>query len=157
MAADDIDAARREVCHVGRSLSDRGPAQATAGDIGLRPAPGDGFPITPADACPGFLEPDRIAQVAEDGIRRPGDRAGRTLALHRRSHDAEPAARCVVRTPGIRLAALGSAGARSAGANLGRHRPPPSGRIDTDGRSRPHRRPRLQEIRPCPASLPTCR
>ena len=105
----DEAALRREVCRVGRSLFERGYVHATAGNISVRA--GEGFLITPTDACLGFLEPDRLAHVDAAGRQVAGDRASKTLALHRRIYEADPGARCVIHTHSTNLVALSIAGA----------------------------------------------
>jgi 3-dehydro-4-phosphotetronate decarboxylase len=85
----DEAAARSEICRVGRSLFDRGYVHATAGNISVRLA--DGFLITPTDACLGFLEPDRLARLDADGRQVAGDRASKTIMLHRRIYAATAA------------------------------------------------------------------
>jgi ribulose-5-phosphate 4-epimerase/fuculose-1-phosphate aldolase len=104
------DAICQEICRVGRSLFDRGYVHATAGNISAA-LPDGGFVITPTDACLGVLEPERLAIVGADGVQRAGDRASKTLALHRRIYAADPGARCVVHTHGRALVALTLAGA----------------------------------------------
>lgn len=104
---------RQELCRVGRSLFERGYAHATAGNLSAR-LPGGGFLITPTDACLGFLEPERLAHVDANGEQRSGDRASKTLALHRRIYAADPEARCVIHTHSTHLVALTLAGAWSA-------------------------------------------
>ena len=94
---------RAEICRVGASLFARGYVHATAGNISARV--GDGFLITPTDACLGFLDPDRLALVGADGVQRSGDRASKTLALHRRIYAADPQARCVIHTHSTHLVA----------------------------------------------------
>ncbi len=98
-------AAREEICRVGRSLFERGYAHATAGNISVRLDDGSCL-ITPTDACLGFLEPARLARVGADGVQLGGDRASKTLALHRRIYAAAPAARCVIHTHSTHLVAL---------------------------------------------------
>jgi 3-dehydro-4-phosphotetronate decarboxylase len=100
----DIDEAAREICRVGRSLYDRGYVHATAGNISVRLA--DGFLITPTDACLGALDPQRLAFVGHDGVQHRGDRANKTLALHRRIYEASPGAGCVIHTHSTHLVAL---------------------------------------------------
>jgi ribulose-5-phosphate 4-epimerase/fuculose-1-phosphate aldolase len=85
---------------------------ATAGNISVRT--GGGFLITPTDACLGTLEPARLAQVDATGHQRGGDRASKTLALHRRIYEADPEARCVIHTHSTHLVALTLAGVWSA-------------------------------------------
>ena len=95
---------RNEICRVGRSLFERGYVHATAGNISVRLE--DGYLITPTDACLGFLEPDRLAKVDANGRQTSGDRASKTLELHRRIYAANPAARCVIHTHSTHLVAL---------------------------------------------------
>ena len=59
---------------------------------------GGGFLITPTDACLGFLAPDALAWVDEQGQQISGDRASKTLTLHRRIYACVPSAGCVVHT-----------------------------------------------------------
>ncbi len=97
---------REEMCRVGRSLFERGYVHATAGNISVRLPGGEGFLITPTDACLGFLDPARLAWVNADGAQRSGDRASKTLTLHRRIYDADPQAQCVIHTHSTHLVAL---------------------------------------------------
>lgn len=106
-------ALRDEVVRIGRSLFERGYVHATAGNISVRLDDDQGFLITPTDACLGFLAPERLAHVAPDGTQLAGDRASKTLALHRRIYDADPDARCVIHTHSTHLVALTLAGAWS--------------------------------------------
>lgn len=94
---------RQEVCRVGRSLFERGLVHSTAGNISLRLE--RGYLITPTDACLGFLEPERLAWVDEDGRQLGGARASKTLALHRSIYAATQA-RCVLHTHSTHLVAL---------------------------------------------------
>jgi ribulose-5-phosphate 4-epimerase/fuculose-1-phosphate aldolase len=103
---------REEVCRVGQSLFARGYAHATAGNISARLA--DGFLITPTDACLGFLDPARLAKVDASGAQLGGDRASKTLALHRRIYSVDPRAGCVIHTHSAHLVALTLAGVWSA-------------------------------------------
>lgn len=95
-----IDFLRGEVCRVGHSLFERGYVHGSTGNISVRlPAQsGGGFLITPTDACLGFLDPQRLALVDEAGEQRAGDRASKTLALHRRIYQHAPEANCVIHT-----------------------------------------------------------
>jgi hypothetical protein len=100
--------ARDEICRVGKSLFDRGYVHATAGNISVRLD--DGFLITPTDACLGFLDPARLARLDVRGQQLSGDRASKTLALHRQIYGAasafDPATRCVVHTHSTHCVAL---------------------------------------------------
>lgn len=100
--------AREEICRVGQSLFDRGYLHATAGNISVRLD--DGFLITPTDACLGFLDPARLARLDAHGQQTGGDRASKTLTLHRQIYAAasafDPATRCVIHTHGTHCVAL---------------------------------------------------
>jgi ribulose-5-phosphate 4-epimerase/fuculose-1-phosphate aldolase len=99
---------REEICRIGRSLFERGYAHATAGNISARLP--DGFLVTPTDACLGFLDPARLAKVDATGAQLSGERASKTLALHRRIYEADAAAGCVIHTHSTHLVALTLAG-----------------------------------------------
>jgi len=99
---------REEICRVGAGLYARGYVHATAGNISARS--GDGFLITPTDACLGFLDPARLAKVEASGTAVAGDPPSKTLALHRRIYAADPASRCVIHTHSTHLVALTLAG-----------------------------------------------
>ncbi len=101
-------ALREEICRVGASLHARGYVHATAGNISVRTE--SGFLITPTDACLGNLDPARLAEIGADGTQTGGDRASKTLVLHRRIYDADPEARCVIHTHSTHLVALTLAG-----------------------------------------------
>ena len=103
---------RAEICRVGRSLHERGYVHATAGNISVRLD--DGFLITPTDACLGTLEPARLARVDSDGQQTGGDRASKTLALHRQIYAADAQARCILHTHSTHLVALTLQGVWSA-------------------------------------------
>jgi ribulose-5-phosphate 4-epimerase/fuculose-1-phosphate aldolase len=101
---------RQEICRVGRSLFERGHVHATAGNISVRLPEGQGFLITPTDACLGALQADQLAHVADDGTQHSGARASKTLVLHRRIYGAAPEAQCVIHTHSTHLVALTLAG-----------------------------------------------
>src|SRR5205814_6469233 len=52
------------------------------------------------------LDPARLAELDANGVQTSGDRASKTLALHRRIYAADPAARCVIHTHSTHLVAL---------------------------------------------------
>ncbi len=60
---------------------------ATAGNISVRLD--DGFLITPTDACLGHLASRAAGALDAQGQQTGGDRASKTLALHRRIYDAD--------------------------------------------------------------------
>jgi 3-dehydro-4-phosphotetronate decarboxylase len=98
-------ALRDEICRVGKSLFDRGYVHASAGNISVK-LDDASFLITPTDACLGFLDPARLAHVGADGVQMSGERASKTLALHRRIYDSAPDTRCVIHTHSTHLVAL---------------------------------------------------
>jgi ribulose-5-phosphate 4-epimerase/fuculose-1-phosphate aldolase len=91
---------REEICRVGKSLFDRGYVHATAGNISVRLD--DGYLITPTDACLGNLDPARLARLDAEGLQQSGDKASKTIALHKQIYRATDAykadARCVIHT-----------------------------------------------------------
>ena len=102
----NIDALRSEICRVGRSLFERGYVHASAGNISVRLPEGHGYLITPTDACLGFLQPQALAHVNPEGTQLSGERASKTLAMHRSIYAAEPEAHCVIHTHATQLVAL---------------------------------------------------
>lgn len=102
-------AVREEICRVGASLYARGYVHATAGNISVRTQ--TGYLITPTDACLGTLNPAQLAHVDFEGVQLSGERASKTLVLHRRIYAADPEARCVIHTHSTHLVALSLAGA----------------------------------------------
>ena len=104
----DEAADRDEICRIGASLFARGYVHASAGNISVRLA--DGWLITPTDACLGTLDPARLARIDAAGVQTGGDRASKTLALHRRIYDAAPEARCIIHSHCTHLVALSLSG-----------------------------------------------
>jgi ribulose-5-phosphate 4-epimerase/fuculose-1-phosphate aldolase len=113
MKQPDTAALPEEICRVGASLYARGYVHASAGNISMRTVDG-GVLITPTDACLGTLAAARLAEVGPDGVQRRGDRASKTLALHRHIYAADPEAHCVIHTHSTHLVALTLAGVWSA-------------------------------------------
>jgi ribulose-5-phosphate 4-epimerase/fuculose-1-phosphate aldolase len=95
--------AREEICRVGASLFQRGYAHATAGNISVKL--GDGFLVTPTDACLGLLDPAQVSKVDTQGNHLSGARPSKTLALHRAIYGACDA-RCVIHTHSTNCVAL---------------------------------------------------
>ena len=100
--------ARQEICRVGKSLFDRGYVHATAGNISIRLD--DGFLITPTDACLGFLDPATLAKLDTHAQQVSGDKASKTIALHRQIYAAatrfDAATRCIIHTHSTHAVAL---------------------------------------------------
>jgi ribulose-5-phosphate 4-epimerase/fuculose-1-phosphate aldolase len=93
-------------------LFDRGYVHATAGNISVKldAEQGGGYLITPTDACLGFLDPARLARLDDAGQQISGDRASKTIALHRQiyaaSSNSATAARCIIHTHSTHCVAL---------------------------------------------------
>jgi ribulose-5-phosphate 4-epimerase/fuculose-1-phosphate aldolase len=100
--------AREDICRVGQSLFARGYVHATAGNISVRLD--DGFLITPTDACLGWLDPARLAKLDLQGQQISGDKASKTIAMHRQIYGAatvqSPTTRCVIHTHSTHCVAL---------------------------------------------------
>ena len=99
------DSSRLEICRVGAALYARGYVHASAGNISVR-LPDGGFLITPTDACLGDLKPEALALVGADGIQISGQKASKTLQLHRRIYSSDPSAGCVIYTHATHLVSL---------------------------------------------------
>lgn len=97
---------RNEICRVGLSLYQRQYVHASAGNISVRLPDNAGYLITPTDACLGQLEAKSVAKVDVDGQQVSGERASKTLALHRAIYAADPTAQCVIHTHSTHLVAL---------------------------------------------------
>jgi ribulose-5-phosphate 4-epimerase/fuculose-1-phosphate aldolase len=96
--------ARDEICAAGARLFNRGYVHATAGNISVRLEDG-GFLITPTDACLGTLQPQRLARLDAEGKQLGGDKASKTIALHRAIY-AATSARSVLHTHSTHCVAL---------------------------------------------------
>jgi ribulose-5-phosphate 4-epimerase/fuculose-1-phosphate aldolase len=103
-----VDEARAEIVRAGTTLFARGYVHASAGNISAKV--GDSHLITPTDAALGFLKPHRLALVDSGGEQIAGERASKTLTLHRRICAADPTARFVIHTHSTHLVALTLAG-----------------------------------------------
>jgi 3-dehydro-4-phosphotetronate decarboxylase len=103
---------REDICRVGLSLYQRGYVHASAGNISVKLD--DGFLITPTDACLGTLDAARLARLDAQGQQLSGERASKTLALHRSIYAADGDARCVIHTHSTHLVALTLQGVWSA-------------------------------------------
>jgi 3-dehydro-4-phosphotetronate decarboxylase len=99
---------REEICATGASLYARGYTVGTAGNISARC--GDGWLITPTDACLGRLDPAEIARVDSNGHHISGSRPSKTLALHRAIYERNAHANGIVHTHSTSLVALTLAG-----------------------------------------------
>lgn len=97
-----------EIAHAGASLYARGYVHGTTGNISVRVQTADfaGYLITPTDASLGCLNPRRMAAIDLDGHQHFGDRASKTIALHRAIYGAQPEASAVIHTHSHHLVLL---------------------------------------------------
>lgn len=101
---------REEICRVGKSLFDRGYVHGSAGNISVRLPDDAGYLITPTDASLGSLNPARLARLDLQLRQQDGDRASKTIELHRRIYDAasefDADTCCVIHTHSTHCVAL---------------------------------------------------
>lgn len=71
---------REEICLMARSLFERGLSPGSSGNISAR-VPG-GFVCTPTNSSFGFLDPERLARLDDDGRHIGGDRPTKEVAMH---------------------------------------------------------------------------
>lgn len=112
--------AAHEMVQVGLSLSTRGYVHGTTGNISVRvktPA-FDGYLISPTDASLGHLQAHRLAAIDQHGQQHHGDRASKTIALHRAIYAAAPEANAVIHTHSHHLVLLTLLGVWKAGSIL---------------------------------------
>mgnify|MGYP001034164530 FL=1 len=98
----------KAICEMGLRLERLGYVHGTTGNISVK-VPFEGQPcfmITPTDACLGQLDPARLALVDASGEQRFGDRASKTLALHRKIYEADLTALAVIHTHSHHLVLL---------------------------------------------------
>ncbi len=95
---------REDICRIGASLYQRGLTVGTAGNISARLD--DGFLITPTDACLGYLDPAKLAKLDANGEQVSGDRASKTIRLHRAVYESDAKLRGIVHTHSTHLVAL---------------------------------------------------
>lgn len=84
----------------GRSLFERGYTAGSSGNLSCRlgdpDGPGEGYLVTPTNACLGFLEPDRLSRLDAGGAPIDGDPPTKELPLHLAFYEARPTCRAVV-------------------------------------------------------------
>ena len=105
---DDLMPLAEEIAQTGASLHARGYVHGTTGNISVRveSAEFSGYLITPTDASLGSLNPKRMAAIDLQGIQQYGERASKTIALHRAIYEAQPDANAVIHTHSHHLVLL---------------------------------------------------
>lgn len=112
--------AAQEIVQTGQRLFARGYAHGTTGNISVRLKTPDfeGFLITPTDVSLGHLDARRLAALDVHGQQLHGDRASKTIALHRAIYAAAPTANAVIHTHSHHLVLLTLLGVWKAGSIL---------------------------------------
>ncbi|MFK8254148.1 3-oxo-tetronate 4-phosphate decarboxylase [Ancylobacter terrae] len=85
---------RAALCRWGRSLFERGLTPGSSGNLSVRL--GEGFLVTPTNACLGFLEESRLSRLDAAGRHLDGDAPTKEIPLHLAFYQARPQARAVV-------------------------------------------------------------
>lgn len=98
----------QEMAEAGASLFARGYVHGSTGNISVRVnTPSfEGYLISPTDASLGQLDPVRMAAVDLAGEQRYGDRASKTISLHRAIYRAQPHSNAVLHTHSHHLVLL---------------------------------------------------
>lgn len=88
------DDPRAEIVRLARSLFERGYTVGSSGNISMRH--GDGFLVTPTNACLGFLTPGQLSHVSATGEHQAGDAPTKEMPMHMAVYAARPGTRAVV-------------------------------------------------------------
>lgn len=87
-------AVRHEIALWGRSLFERGLTSGSSGNISARIE--HGFIATPTNSCLGFLDPQRLSKLDQQGLLVSGDAPTKELPLHLGFYHFRPEAAAVV-------------------------------------------------------------
>lgn len=99
-------ALREEICRFGKSLFDRGLTAGSSGNISVRVGDGDGWLLTPTNACLGTLDPARIAKLDASGKHLSGDAPSKEAFLHRAMYEERAGAGAIVHLHSTHSAAV---------------------------------------------------
>lgn len=99
-------ALREEICRFGKSLFDRGLTAGSSGNISVRVGDGDGWLLTPTNACLGTLDPARIAKLDGSGKHLSGDAPSKEAFLHRAMYEERAGAGAIVHLHSTHSAAV---------------------------------------------------
>jgi ribulose-5-phosphate 4-epimerase/fuculose-1-phosphate aldolase len=99
-------ALREEICRFGKSLFDRGLTAGSSGNISVRVGDGDGWLLTPTNACLGTLDPARIAKLDAAGQHLSGDAPSKEAFLHRAMYEERAGAGAIVHLHSTHSAAV---------------------------------------------------
>jgi len=85
---------RSDIVRFARSMFERGLTPGSSGNISVRLA--NGYLATPTNACLGFLDPTRLAQLDGHGAHVGGDAPTKEMPLHLVFYEGRPSAQAVV-------------------------------------------------------------
>lgn len=105
---DELMPFANQIARTGESLFARGYVHGSTGNISVRVQTDSftGYLITPTDASLGALDPRRIAAIDLEGKQYFGDRASKTISLHRAIYGAQQQANAVIHTHSHHLVLL---------------------------------------------------
>jgi len=86
---------REEICHLGRSLFERGLTPGSSGNISVK-LEGGGWLVTPTNASLGFLDPARLSRIDAKGRLISGDAPTKEVPLHTALYETRAPTRAVV-------------------------------------------------------------
>jgi ribulose-5-phosphate 4-epimerase/fuculose-1-phosphate aldolase len=85
---------REEICHLAKSLYDRGLTFGSSGNISVRVE--DGWLMTPTGSTMGDLDPAKISKLDDGGNHIDGDKPTKETFLHFAMYDQRPDAEAIV-------------------------------------------------------------
>ena len=85
---------REQMCLLGKSMFDRGLTVGSSGNLSVRT--GDGWLMTPTNACLGRLDPATLSKVDAQGNPISGDKPTKESFLHLSVYEKRPAAGAIV-------------------------------------------------------------
>ena len=95
---------REQIVEFGRSIFDRGLTAGSSGNLSVRL--GDGWLLTPTNACLGRLDPARLAKLDWKGNRVSGDSPSKEAFLHRAMYEERHKAGAIVHLHSTHSAAV---------------------------------------------------
>ena len=100
----DENRVRDEICHIARSIFERGLTAGSSGNISVRLE--DGWLFTPTNASLGRLDPARLSKLDTAGRHVSGDAPSKESFLHRAMYEERPQAGAIVHLHSTHSAAV---------------------------------------------------
>lgn len=101
---------REALCACGRTLYARGLATGSSGNLSVRLDDGDGWLLTPTNACLGDLDPARLSKLDWRGNHLSGDAPSKEAFLHRSMYEERPGAGAIIHLHSTYAAAVSCLG-----------------------------------------------